>query len=422
MTRKKDEVKLTRSGVRHGSLRRSSSWANAGKAVLTAVITIALSGIAVGAYAALSLVNEVNTVELPAGPNAVAAGSQSIDGAFAIMLVGSDSRNGQSINDGETGELNDVNLVLYVSEDHKNATVISFPRDLMVPIPSCPGPKGEPDYYPAMSLQQINSTLSSGGLPCVVATVEQLSGLDINYAGLITFDGVIAMSNAIGGVKVCLTAPIVDPNTDLNLPAGTVNLKGKKALQFLRTRHGVGDGGDKSRISNQQVFMSAMLRKLKSAETLSNPVTVYALANAGLKNMLLSSNMANVQFLQALAGRVKDIDLSRINFVQYPTVTDPAQPGRLVPDSVNGPALMKLVKSGKPFTVKNLGTGVVDGDKKSGDETSTDTGTDTGTDSGTGTDTGKKKPKKSDTTANDPENLLGQPASEQTCSAGRTVY
>jgi len=418
MTRKKDEVKLTRSGVRHGSLRRSSSWANAGKAVLTGVLTLALSGVAVGAYAALSLVNEVNTVDLPAGPNAVAAGSQSIDGEFAIMLVGSDSRNGQSINDGETGELNDVNLVLYVSEDHKNATVISFPRDLMVPIPSCPGPNGEPNYYSAMSSQQINSTLSSGGLPCVVMTVEQLSGLDINYAGLITFDGVIAMSNAIGGVKVCLTAPIVDPNTDLDLPAGNVTLKGKKALQFLRTRHGVGDGGDKSRISNQQVFMSAMIRKLKSAETLSNPVTVYALANAGLKNMLLSSNMANVQFLQALAGTVKDIDLNRINFVQYPTVTDPAQPGRLVPDSVNGPALMKLVKSGKPFTVKSLGTGVVDKDKNGDSGTSTDPGT--GTDKGSDTKNGSKDGK--GTEADSPGNTPGQSAAEQTCSAGRTVY
>lgn len=92
-------------------------------------------------------------------------------------------------------------------------------------------------------------------------TLENLTSMDIGYAGLITFDGVIAMSNAIGGVKVCLTEPIVDPKTDLDLPAGTNKLKGKEALQFLRTRAGVGDGSDVSRISNQQVFMSAMVRQ-----------------------------------------------------------------------------------------------------------------------------------------------------------------
>ena len=57
----------------------------------------------------------------------------------------------QQVPDGEEGELNDVTMLLHVSADHKNATVISFPRDLMVPIPSCPGPNGEEDYYSAAS-------------------------------------------------------------------------------------------------------------------------------------------------------------------------------------------------------------------------------------------------------------------------------
>ena len=300
---------------------------------------------------------------------------------------------------------------------------MSFPRDLMLPIPSCPGPNGEPQYYAAMSEQQLNSTLMYGGLPCTVLTISNLTGLDIDYAGLITFDGVIAMSNAIGGVEVCLTQPIVDPKTDLDLPAGMNTLKGKEALQFLRTRAGVGDGGDVSRISNQQVFMSAMVRELKSAETLSNPATVYALANAGLKNMRLSSNMASVEFMQALAGTVKDIDLERISFVQFPTRTHPYQSGRLTPDYEAGAQLIELVVSGEPIETEK-GTGVVDKSESEGESTETN-GNSEGTEGTEGADPGAEN---ESTEAPDDGTVMaspeykGQTAADETCSAGRTIF
>src|SRR5690606_26403015 len=130
--------------------------------------------------------------------------------------------------------------------------------------------------------------------------------------------------------------PIQDDKADLDLPAGEVTLQGIEALQFLRTRYGVGDGSDVSRISNQQVFMSALLRQLKSAETLSNPVKVYGLAKAGFENLTMSSSMASVQFMQQLAGTVVDIDLNRVTFVQYPSYTHPSLPGRLSPDYASG--------------------------------------------------------------------------------------
>src|SRR5699024_909842 len=181
-----------------------------------------------------------------------------------------------------------VNLVLHVDESHTNATVISVPRDLMVPTPACPGPNGEEDYFGAASERQINSTLETGGLACVVLTLENMLELDIDYAGLVTFDGVINMSNAIGGVDVSLAEPIYDPKADLDLPAGDVTLVGHDALQFLRTRHGVGDGSDKSRISNQQIFMASMMRQLKSKETLADPAKVFKLAKAVVENVTLS--------------------------------------------------------------------------------------------------------------------------------------
>lgn len=353
-----DGAKLT--GVRHGRLRRSNGWMNALRVLLTTAVVVVLSGIATVAYAVWGLTQDVTTVEMPETTSAmtVDAGEQSIDGSLTILLVGSDTRAGQSYNDGEEGELNDVTLMLHVSADHQNATVVSFPRDLMVPIPSCPGPNGEENYTSPMSEQQINSTLGVGGLPCVAATVSALTGMEIPYAGLITFDGVIGVSNALGGVEVCLTQPIVDPNTELDLPAGMNTLVGWDALQFLRTRYGVGDGGDTSRISNQQVFMSALMRQLKSADTLADPVKVYALAKAGVENMTLSSNMASVRFMQAVAGTVKDINLENINFVQYPSFSHPYQEGRLTPNYVDAQLLFDIIQSGEPFQVTAVGEGV----------------------------------------------------------------
>lgn len=414
--------------VRHGVLRRSNSWANAAKVLLTAVIVVALSGVSVAAYAVWGLVQGVQTVDLVApaeDPEAVGAGVQSLDGALTVLLVGSDSRAGQSLDDGEEGELNDVNLLLHVSADHQNATVVSFPRDLMVPIPSCPGPNGEPNYYSAMSEQQLNSALSYGGLPCVALTIEKLTGMPVPYAGLVTFDGVIAVSNAIGGVEVCLIEPISDDYTGLYLPAGDVTLQGYDALAYLRTRHGVGNGSDVSRISNQQIFMSSLVREMRSADTLTNPVKVYGLAKAGVENMTLSSNMATVQFMQALAGTVADIDLERINFVQYPSFSHPYQSGRLTPDYPSADTLIEILLAGQPFEVGSMGEGVatvdpveaapVDGTEAPGEVTDPAAPTDgtTAPTDGTAVETGPVVL---------PQNITGQSAATQTCSQGRTQY
>ena len=417
--------------ARHGKLRRSNAWGNAARVALTTVLVVALSSVSVAAYAVWGLVQDVKTVQLADEPaDTVGAGAQSIDGALTILLVGSDSRDGQVIDDGEEGELNDVNLLLHVAEDHQSATVISFPRDLMVPIPGCPGPNGEEGYYSAMSEQQLNSALMYGGLPCVAMTISELTDMSVPYASLVTFDGVIGVSEAIGGVDVCLTAPIVDPKADLDLPAGMNNLVGYEALQFLRTRHGVGDGGDTSRISNQQVFMSALVRQLQSSETLSDPVKVYGLAKAGVENMTMSSNMATVQFMQAVAGTVKDIDLDRINFVQYPTYTHPYEEGRLTPNYADAQVLFDVIKSGEAFEPGAVGEGVVDESTEDTGE-SAETGEPTETEAppentppaeGESVEPTSQLEQSEDGKLMLPESVTGLGADVEACSGGRTVF
>ncbi|GAA1314584.1 hypothetical protein GCM10009659_01010 [Leucobacter albus] len=327
--------------------------------MLTTLLVVAFSGVATAAYAVWGFVNSAKTVDLGVtAPAAVGAGAQALEGELNILLAGSDTRVGQGYDDGEEGELNDVNLLLHVSADHKNATVISFPRDLMVPIPSCPSEEGEENFYPAMSEQQLNTAMTYGGLPCVARTISELTGMEIPYAAVITFDGVVGISEAVGGVEVCLTQPLVDPKTNLDLPAGMNTLEGWDALQFLRTRYGVGDGSDISRINNQQVFMSSLLRKLKSSETLTDPFKVWNLAKAAVDNMLLSDSMKSMQFMQAAAGTVKDIDLENINFVQYPSLDHPYESGRLRPNYDLAAQLFATLQSGASFDVTGVGGAV----------------------------------------------------------------
>src|SRR5690606_35814057 len=158
----------------------------------------------------------------------------------------------------------------------------------IVDTPACVSDDGVeiPEQYEV----PFNSILGEGGMSCVVAAAEQLSGLDVQYAAMVQFRGVIEMSNALGGVEVCVAQEISDDYVGLYLDEGYHTLQGESALAFLRSRHGVGDGSDLSRISNQQVFLSAMIREVQKAGTLTNPTKIYGLATAVVNNMTLSSS------------------------------------------------------------------------------------------------------------------------------------
>jgi LCP family protein required for cell wall assembly len=244
-----------------------------------------------------------------------------LKGPINMLLVGSDTRAGQGggFGTGITSNLADVIILLHVSANRKNAVAMSFPRDLMVPWPACPSTSGGSGYL-AQSLGQINATIANGGPGCTLLTVESITGLTIPYLAMINFKGVIEMSNAIGGVTVCVANPIHDTYTHLDLTAGMHTLQGLQALQFLRTRHGIGDGSDLSRISNQQVFMSSLFRKVKSNGVLTNPVYLYSLASAAARNMTLSSNLTDLNVLVGMAGAFRHVSPDNMTFLQVPTM------------------------------------------------------------------------------------------------------
>jgi LCP family protein required for cell wall assembly len=334
--------------ARHGRLKRSNAFANVAKVLAAALAVVLVSGVSVGALATLNVATSVkDPIHLESETDGPMPNIGSIDGGANLLLVGSDSRVGQGGGYGdpeeETAVLNDVTMLMHIAEDHSSATVISFPRDTFVPIPSCTGPDGE--TYSSMSSQKINTTLNYGGLSCTVSTVEELTGLPIQYAALIQFNGVAAMSEAVGGVPVCIAEPIVDEHTDLDLAAGEHELKGLEALQFLRTRYGVGDGSDLGRISNQQVFLSSLVRTLKSAETLGDPIKLYSIAKAAVDNMELSTSLQSMDTMVSIAMALKDIPLENVVFVQYPVYT---VDGGVEPDETAAEDLIAAINADVP--------------------------------------------------------------------------
>jgi LCP family protein required for cell wall assembly len=322
--------------IRHGRLPRSKPILGFLQLAGVVLVVLALSAGSIVGYGIWNTVASIKPgIHLAHLKNEPVPQVGSISGAVNLLLTGSDTRSDQpGFEDpadlaGSSGiGNNDVTMVLHISANHQHATVVSIPRDLLVNIPACQRPNG--GIVGGASMAMFNSTLSRGGLSCTVLTVEKLTGLNIQYAAEISFDGVIQMSDAVGGVTVCLATTIHDPYVGLNLAAGEHTIQGDTALAFLRSRHGVGDGSDLGRISDQQLFMSSLMRKIASSGTLTNPITMYNLANAAIKNMQLSDTLTAPTTMVAIALALKDISLANIVFVQWPTTSSPAYPDRVV--------------------------------------------------------------------------------------------
>jgi LCP family protein required for cell wall assembly len=354
-------IKSRRAFARHGEVslqkRGSAIWG----LLFKGLAIIVGASIAVAGITLWNLKNQLNANAIQlVDANGKAIQPTDLKGPINLLLVGSDSRAGEARVFGtETSNLADVIILLHISADRKNAVALSFPRDLMVPWPACPSTSGGSGYLP-QSLGQINATISNGGPGCTLLTVEKLTGVTIPYLAMINFKGVIEMSNAIGGVEVCLSKPIQDHYTFLKLNAGKHVLQGMEALQFLRTRHGVGDGSDLGRISNQQVFLTSLVRKIRSEGVLTNPVELYSLANAAVRNMTLSSSLDDLNTMVAIAGALKNIPLEKITFLQVPSHGGLPAPysGRVMPVYDKANALFQKLVNDQPILLAKANPGV----------------------------------------------------------------
>ncbi|MEW2448886.1 LCP family protein [Streptomyces parvulus] len=281
------------------------------------------------------------------------------DKAINILLIGTDKRTGSGNEGyGDTGSAGhaDTTILLHVSKDRSNATALSIPRDLIVDVPDCPTTQedGTQKVIPGSAGVRFNTSLGQDGRTpsCTMRTVTELTGVTPDNFMVADFNAVKTLTSAVGGVEVCLAKDIDDPDSHLKLPAGKHTVEGEQALAFVRTRHSVGFGGDLSRIQIQQQFLSALMRKLKSNDTLTSPSKMLKLAEAGTEALTVDSKLDSIGKLKDLGLELGKLNTKNLAFTTVPVVDNPAETVKATVVLKEGPAqqVFDMVANDVSFT------------------------------------------------------------------------
>ncbi|MFI8829004.1 LCP family protein [Streptomyces sp. NPDC053431] len=252
------------------------------------------------------------------------------DTPLNILLIGSDDRSdpknvalGGGKDDRNRPPLADVQMLLHVSADRKNASIVSIPRDTIVHIPKCRGEDGK--EYPATDTSPINETLARGGAGCTLTTWESITGVYIDHWMMIDFTGVVSMADEVGGVPVCVKTGVWDKPTrrvkggsGLQLPEGTHEVQGEQALQWLRTRHAWGN--DQGRAKAQHMYMNGLMKKLQGQNAWTDTGRLLGLAEVAVKAFQVSDEIGTVKKLFDLSMQLKNVKLDRLTTATVPTV------------------------------------------------------------------------------------------------------
>ncbi|MFE0924256.1 LCP family protein [Streptomyces mutabilis] len=272
------------------------------------------------------------------------------NGSQNILVLGSDTRAGGNkklgggTDDGTARS--DTAMVLHVHKGHKKASVVSIPRDTLIDRPECTDTDG--GEHPAANGVMFNSAYSTGGAACAVKTVESISGLRMDHYLEVDFSGFQQLIDDLGGVDITTTEAIKDPDSHLDLPAGTHTLTGEQALGLVRTRHGVGDGSDLGRIQLQQAFVKALVDQVKDIGLLGNPKKLYDIADTATKTVTTDSDLGSVNSLMSFATGLKGIGPANMHMVTMPVVYDPADPNRVLLEKAKADQVWTALKNDKP--------------------------------------------------------------------------
>jgi LCP family protein required for cell wall assembly len=222
--------------------------------------------------------------KLPASANVAIADTAGTN----WLLVGSDSREGltkeerKELHTGkdEGTQRTDTIMLIHIDDSGKS-TLVSLPRDSYVTIPAHIALDGS-------SIEdrknKINTAYGKGGVPLLVETVERNTGLHIDHYMEVGFKGIRDITNAVGGVNMCIPADVTDKNSGLNLLAGCQELDGKDALAYVRMRY-ADPKGDLGRVERQQQYLSSVMKKVATAPVLLNPISMWQLVNAGTESV-----------------------------------------------------------------------------------------------------------------------------------------
>ncbi|MET7525479.1 LCP family protein [Streptomyces sp900116325] len=247
-----------------------------------------------------------------------------------VLVIGSDSRSGanRKLGGGKgTVGRSDTAFLLHVYGGRRHAVAVSIPRDSLVDIPACKTPDGDwtaPQHHVMFNGAFSVGDTAEGNPACTQNTVEQLTGLRVDHTIVVDFSGFAALTSAVGGVPVCLPQDIYERDLSPNRPTrgtlvfakGPQTVSGQRALDYVRIRHGIGDGSDIGRIKRQQAFIGSLIKMVKSRGM--NPTTLLPLANAATDAMTVDPSLGSADRLLSFAMSMKNIDLRNTKFVTVP--------------------------------------------------------------------------------------------------------
>ncbi|WP_262848038.1 LCP family protein [Mumia quercus] len=242
--------------------------------------------------------------------------------ALNILVLGADAEadgnnNKSSIKEdlGEDGRWkdgrihrSDTIMVAHVSADRSRVSVISIPRDSYVTIYDEEGEERGQD--------KINAAFANYGPNGAISTVEHLTNLRLDHMVIMDWDGFRDMTEAVGGVRVYIPETFYDSSQKVSWEKGWHKLKGKKALQYVRTRYGLGDG-DFDRIKRQQNFIRLLLKKMMSSENISNPISLQKTVASVAKHLTIDEDFS-VSTITDLAWNMKGLNVDEVDFMTVP--------------------------------------------------------------------------------------------------------
>ncbi|MBB4682689.1 LCP family protein required for cell wall assembly [Amycolatopsis jiangsuensis] len=267
------------------------------------------------------------------------------------------------------GDTTDTMIVVHVPAGGAAATAISIPRDSYVDIPGYGKHKINSAYSRAraeargqlqasgLSGPQLEVAADAEGAKSAIGAVEKLTGLSINHYAAVNLAGFAALSQAVGGVQVCLQEPVHDAYSGAYFPAGEQTLTGAQALAFVRQRHGL-PNGDLDRIARQQAFLAGMAKNVLDTGTFTDPGRLSGLIGAVQGSLVLDDGWDLLSFARQLQG----LGSGSIAFATIPVQSlslatpadgdavqvDPARVREFVQERLSSPGASASGKTGSP--------------------------------------------------------------------------
>lgn len=259
------------------------------------------------------------------------------DGAVDILMVGIDSRtdaHGNPLSDDERAMLHagdevglntDTVVLIRVPNNGESATAISIPRDSYVDIPGLGQGKINSAYGitklneqqklidKGVSAADADKRSTQAGRQALIKSVANLTGITVDHYAEVGLLGFVLLTDAVGGVNVCLNNAVYEPLSGADFQSGEQRLNGAEALSFVRQRHEL-PRGDLDRIVRQQVYMAQLVHQVLSAKTLTSPGRLQELSTAVGRTVVLDDGWDVLSFMNQL----KDLSAGQVKFETIP--------------------------------------------------------------------------------------------------------